>query len=77
MTMKELIERLDKEKIPENSYSLNGGMLNDRICLAKTPTGWEVYYSETGQKFDVKTYSLEEEACDDLYNRLIRMMKFM
>lgn len=77
MTLKELIERLDKEKIPKNSYSLEGGLPNDRICLAKTPTGWEVYYSEMGQKYEVKTYKLEEEACDDLYNRLKRMMRLM
>lgn len=61
MTIKELRERLEQENVPQNSYSLDGGMPNDKYCLEKTTVGWEVYYSEMGGKREVKTFILEEK----------------
>ena len=77
MNIIELRKRIKKEKIPLDSYSLDGGMPNDRYCLKKTSIGWEVYYSEMGKKHNVKKYLSEQEACNDLYSRLKKMTNLM
>lgn len=77
MTEKELIERLRKENIPTNTYSLTGGLPNDRYCVEKTGIGWEVYYSEMGKKYDAKGFALEKDAYSYLYNCLKKMMDYM
>lgn len=77
MTKQELIQRLNQENIPPLSYSLDDGLPNDKYCLGETYNGWEVYYSERGIKYDVKTFSSEEEACDYLYECLKKMMKYL
>lgn len=70
MNKKELAEILRKENVPENTYSLDGGLPNDSMCLEKNAAGWEVYYSERGQKYHEKYFFTEEEACEYLYHRI-------
>ena len=33
------------------------------MTLNRTVDGWEVYYSERGKKYNVRTFPTEDEAC--------------
>ncbi|MFC5446706.1 hypothetical protein [Paenibacillus aestuarii] len=76
MTKKELLKRFKDENIPASCYSLEGGLPGEKWCIGKTLTSWEVYYSERGIKSDLKIFSSEAEACDDLYNRIKGASKY-
>lgn len=75
MTMQELIIRLKNVGIPDDSYSLTGGMPNDRYCIEEVFGKWQVYYSERGKKYQEKYFTSEEEACEFLYSILANMFK--
>ncbi|MBU6121894.1 hypothetical protein [Hymenobacter siberiensis] len=44
-------------------WYLNGGLPNETYTIGKTTRGWEVYYSERGQKSNLKIFTSESEAC--------------
>ena len=44
-------------------WYLNGGLPNEAYTIGKTTRGWEVYYSERGQKSNLKIFASESEAC--------------
>lgn len=77
MTKSELLARLQEEGIPADSYSLEGGLPNDKLCIEKTCLGWEVYYSERGARYQVEVFPTPEEAHQNLYKRLKEMMKYL
>ena len=71
MTVEELKKRLDEIGVPDDLYSLLiGGFPNEAYCLIKNEDGWEVYYSERGQKSDVQQFENESEACEYLLEEL-------
>lgn len=70
----ELKELLIYENIPSNSYSLDGGLLNDTLCIDKTKRGWIVYYTERGVKYEEMGFPSEEDACFYFYERIKRML---
>lgn len=43
-----LLSKITNQKVSPDSYSLNGGRLNEAYCLNETNGQWEVYYSERG-----------------------------
>jgi hypothetical protein len=59
------IAALEQELIAggHRGWYLGGGLLDDTVTLHRTGDGWEVYYSERGQKYDVRTFLTEDEAC--------------
>ena len=73
MTKQELLQRLQDEKVPENCYSLEGGLPNDRLCLEKLGLAWLVYYSETGERYEEMFFTSEDEACDYFHTRVKEM----
>ena len=77
MNVKELSERLILEGIPSNSYSIEEGIPDDKICLRKINNRWEVYFSERGEKSNTRIFHTEEEACMNMYERLKDMMKYL
>jgi len=77
MNKSELSKILIKENIPRHFYSLEGGLPYDAWCLAKTSSGWEVYYTERGEKYQVEHFCSEEEACERLYQRIKEMMRYL
>lgn len=77
MKLEELRERLLKENIREDVYSLDGGLPCEAICILKSATEWEVYYSERGSKTSLTCFNNEEEACDYFYNWLIKILRRM
>lgn len=76
MTKSELLQRLRAENVPEQYYSLDGGLPPERYCLARSRTGWEVYYSERGEKSWLKEFASEHEACEHLYKELKDMLRY-
>ncbi len=75
MTKKELKERLVKEGMPKDAYWLDEDAVSmgEELCLLKNENLWEVYYSERGLKSNLKIFEKEEEACENFYNRIIKM----
>lgn len=70
MLKKELKRKLKNEKIPVDYYSLDGGFPNEAYSLNLSEDGWEVYYSERGNKTGLKVFTSEERACDYLFSIL-------
>ncbi len=63
MRLVDIQERLDMSNIPRSAYSLNGGFPNEAYCIDKFEESWEVYYSERGERSDVRRFDGENEAC--------------
>ena len=59
------IAALEQELITggHHGWYLAGGLLDDTVTLNRTANGWEVYYSERGKKYNVRTFPTEDEAC--------------
>ncbi|HOP11758.1 MAG TPA: hypothetical protein PK629_09745 [Oscillospiraceae bacterium] len=64
MTTKDLKTELIKLAIPDNSYSLKGGLPNEMYCISELDGKWLVYYSERGIKSALKIFNSEGEACN-------------
>lgn len=77
MTKIDLERKLLKDGIDENSFSLDGGLPNEKYCLNYSGTCWEVYYSERGQKTNIKIFATEGEACEYFYKTLIKSLQEM
>lgn len=63
MDRNQLKSILYKNGIPEDAYSLNGGLPNEAYCMNEVKGGWEVYYSERGIKRNLGYYLNESGAC--------------
>jgi len=70
MNRKPLAERLRLEGVPEDLYSLDGGLWGDRFCIEQRGSVWYVYHSERGERYDETLFVSEDEACDRLYDIL-------
>ena len=71
MTVEELKKKLDELNIQHDLYSLMiGGFPNEAYCLIKNEDGWEVYYSERGNKRGTRQFASESDACEYLEERL-------
>lgn len=72
MDLKKLKTKLDKENISSDAYSLVGGQPWDKYCIEENYGKWFVYYSERGIRFQEKLFYNEDDACQHLYNLLIK-----
>ncbi|MEE3471494.1 MAG: hypothetical protein VZR24_12605 [Butyrivibrio hungatei] len=71
MVVEELKKRLDQIGVSDDLYSLLiGGFPNEAYCLIKNEDGWEVYYSERGEKSDIQQFASESEACEYMLEEL-------
>jgi len=79
MTINELHNNLKEKGISEDQYFLHGlfGSTddNDKIALTKRKgkygIEYETYYRERGEKHSLRTFTIENEACEYIYKRLI------
>lgn len=72
MKKEELRKSLQEKSVPEYYYNIDTiGEIDQRVCLEFDDGKWIVYYSERGKKFDLVKYQIEEEACDDIFTRLL------
>ena len=75
MTLNELKTIISKnEKIPKDSYSFDGGLPSEALCIFRHGEEWEIYYSERGKKTNLVTFKMESEACEYFYNHLLKMI---
>lgn len=77
MKKHELEKKLKERNINPYIYCLDGGLPNEAHTLGKNGDLWEVYYSERGNKSQLKTFLTEDEACDYLYEWIIRTVESM
>lgn len=77
MKKHELEKKLKERNINPYFYCLDGGLPNEAYTLGKNGDLWEVYYSERGNKSKLKTFLTEDEACDYLYEWIIRTVESM
>lgn len=75
MNLIQLKENLIAMNIPKHFYSLEGGLPNEAYCIGWNKGIWEVYYSEKGNKTDLKKFRSEIEACDFFYNSFIKLIE--
>lgn len=62
MSISDLREFLLVNRVPEDAYSLNGGLPSEAYCINKEGHQWEVYYSERGRKSDLVKFDTESSA---------------
>lgn len=67
MTIFELDSKLANLKLPYRNYCLNGGYLEDGICLSKSNDIWEIYYCERGAKNVIGVFLNESDACEYMF----------
>lgn len=48
--LKDLKELLMVKNVPQDLYSLEGGLPGESYCIEKTEDKWHLYYSERGVK---------------------------
>jgi hypothetical protein len=78
MTIEELYIKLKNLGVPEDKYYLHGlyGSTNDNDKLSltikrkKNSTEYEVYYKERGEKHSERIFTIENDVCEYIYNRL-------
>lgn len=72
MDRAEVARRLRSAGIRPGSYSLNGGMPDERLCLSRETDTWHVYYSERGQRSWETVFDREEDACEYFWRTITR-----
>ncbi len=64
MNTEELKEILLYNNVPQDAYSLEGGLPSDAYCIEQNDGRWHFYYSERGNKNTIGEYAREEDACE-------------
>lgn len=64
MSIKELKELLILKNVPQDLYSLEGGLPSESYCIEKTGGKWHLYYSERGVKETINYFDNEDEVVD-------------
>lgn len=63
MNIEQLRNFLIINHVPDDLYSLDGGLPSEAYCINKVEEGWEVYYSERGLKSQLVKFDIEDKAC--------------
>lgn len=75
MRLNQLEKELLELNIPNDVYSLKGGLPNETFCVSEEDGKWETYYSERGNKSGRKLFDTEEEACQYFLNWIKRNLR--
>ncbi len=71
MKIQELEKKLLEINAPKDLYSiLKGGLPNEQYCITKSGKGFEVYYSERGNKSELKVFDVEDMACQHFLKKI-------
>ena len=76
MTGKELRVFLEEHLVPSRLYKI-GGSHNRRICMERSGSGWDVFFSEHKEKIGLMHFADEESACNAMKNELRKLMEAM
>lgn len=80
MSVGELAQTLKALRIPSYLYDINilrKGMADECVCLRKQDDTWSVFTSERGQKFDIKQYKSESDACKETLRLILLVFKYL
>lgn len=77
MNRKQLEKILLENKVPNDLYSLNGGLPSEAYCIEKDKDRWQIYYSERGIKRNIGYFESEEEACDCLLKEIKKIVNII
>jgi len=78
MNIKETEEYLIRIGIPQDLYAINSLGNGDCVAIAhnyEPDEGWVAFYSERGNRFNIKKFSNEEDACDFFIQEAIKKYK--
>jgi hypothetical protein len=72
MNVLELKQTLQARNIHPDAVVIGYGLpyADEQYCIVSENDRWEVYYSERGQKGNLKTFDNESDACDYLLSIL-------
>ncbi len=76
MTGKELKSFLQEHLVPSRLYRI-GKAQHHRICMEKSRSGWDVFFSEKKQKIGLMHYDDEASACICMKNEIRKLMEVM
>ncbi len=71
MNQHSLRDLLSAERVRTDSYSIEGELRDESMCLEAKAGGWAVFYSERGLRSGERWFETEDEACDFLAQRLL------
>lgn len=66
-----LRDLLSAERVRPDSYSIDGELRDESMCLEPKAGGWVVFYFERGLRSGERWFETENEACDFLAERLL------
>ena len=72
MTLFELEIKLANSDVPNDGYSLTGGLPSEAYCIEASEGKWYVYYSERGCRTGLKIFDTEKEACEYFFRWVTR-----
>ena len=72
MARTSLRELLDRENVDPRSYAFDSPNPDEQYCIQDSPNGWAVFYAERGLRRAEKIFAIEDEACRDLLDRILR-----
>lgn len=63
MNLQELKAVIEEREFRRESYSLNGELRDDTLCIDHVHGTWLVYYAERGKRWNERSFLSESEAC--------------
>ena len=77
MKIIELRKYLQENDFLSDSYSLEGGLPSEALCIERTKNNWRVYYSERGKKNEFGIFANEEDAVKCFWHILSDYQKWV
>jgi hypothetical protein len=71
MSLPDLEGRLELEGVSAGAVSIDGSAKDETYCLVETPLEWQVFYSERGQRNDVRQFKLFVEAAAEFLRQVL------
>ena len=76
MKQRDMIMRFCRNGIPDNLFWLGAIEKASKVNgLTYNGHQWMVYYRENGQLSNISEYATQEEACDELYKRVMSLVE--
>ena len=72
MNVAEMMAELKRRGVDTHAIFTGTGNPEDRYAIVKENDFWHVYYSERGEKFELRQLSTEAEACEYLLRLLAK-----
>jgi len=72
MNRQEFAQTVVRMGVPVTSYSLFGGLPDEKYVLSVEDDAWWVYFADGARRLDEQRFDTEHEACEELLLRLTR-----